>query len=100
LLLFSLKTFQAIEDQDIKQFLTLTCMAVNCDLLLWTKNINFTSQVEDFWVMTPCSVVVGDQRFRGPCCLQLQGSMDFWNVGILPQHYMASQPRSPRIESL
>jgi hypothetical protein len=24
------------------------------------------SQVEVFWVVTPCSVVVGYQRFRGP----------------------------------
>jgi len=31
------------------------------------------------WDVTPCSVVVGYQRFRGP-----------WNVGILPQHYTAS----------
>jgi len=29
-------------------------------------------QVKVFWVVTPCSVVVGN-RFRGPCCLQLQG---------------------------
>jgi len=34
-------------------------------------------QVEVFWVVTPCSVVVGYQLFRG--------SMDLWNVGILPQ---------------
>jgi hypothetical protein len=27
---------------------------------------------EVFCVMTPCSVVVGYQRFRGPCCLHLQ----------------------------
>jgi hypothetical protein len=27
------------------------------------------------------------------------GSMDLWNVGILPQHYMSSQPRKPRLES-
>jgi hypothetical protein len=26
------------------------------------------------------------------------GSMDLWNVGILPQHYTASQPRRPRLE--
>jgi len=27
------------------------------------------------------------------------GSMDLRNVGILSQHYMASQPRTPRLES-
>jgi hypothetical protein len=26
-----------------------------------------------FWVVTPCSVVVGCQRFGGPCCFHLQG---------------------------
>jgi hypothetical protein len=30
-------------------------------------------QVEVFWVLTPCVVMVGYQRFRGPCCLHLQG---------------------------
>jgi hypothetical protein len=29
-------------------------------------------QVAVFWIMAPCSVVVGYQRFRGPCCLHLQ----------------------------
>jgi hypothetical protein len=29
--------------------------------------------VEVFWVVTPCSVVVGYQHFRGSCCLQLHG---------------------------
>jgi hypothetical protein len=29
--------------------------------------------VEVFWDVTPCSVVVGYQRFRGPWCLHLQG---------------------------
>jgi len=29
-------------------------------------------QVVVFWVLTPCSVVAGYQRFRGPCCLQLK----------------------------
>jgi len=24
-------------------------------------------QVEIFWIVTPCSVVLGHQRFRGPC---------------------------------
>jgi hypothetical protein len=26
-------------------------------------------------------------------------SMDLWNVGILPQHYTVSQPRKPRLET-
>jgi hypothetical protein len=30
-------------------------------------------QVDVFWVVTPCSVVSGYQRFRGPCCLHFQG---------------------------
>jgi len=35
-------------------------------------------QIEVFWVVMPCSVVVGYQNFRGLCCLHLQeGSMDF-----------------------
>jgi len=29
-------------------------------------------QVEVFWVVTQCSVMVGYQPFRGPCCLHLQ----------------------------
>jgi hypothetical protein len=29
-------------------------------------------QVEVFWVVTPCSVVVGHHCLRGPCCLHLQ----------------------------
>jgi hypothetical protein len=31
------------------------------------------SQVEVFWVVSSSSVVVGHQRFIGPCCLHLQG---------------------------
>jgi hypothetical protein len=33
-------------------------------------------QVEVVWVVTPCKVVVGYQRFRGPCCLHLQGEVN------------------------
>jgi len=32
-------------------------------------------QVEVFWVVTPCSVVVGYHRFGGPCCCHLQGGV-------------------------
>jgi hypothetical protein len=30
-------------------------------------------QVEVVWVVMLCSVVVGCQHFRGPCCLHIQG---------------------------
>jgi len=29
-----------------------------------------------FWVVTPCSDVVGFQRFGGPCCLHPQGEVN------------------------
>jgi hypothetical protein len=32
-------------------------------------------QVEVFWVVMPCSVVVGSQPFRAPCCHHLQGGV-------------------------
>jgi len=30
-------------------------------------------QVEVFWVVTLCNVMVGYQCFRDPCCLHVQG---------------------------
>jgi hypothetical protein len=58
-------------------------------------------QVEFFWLLTLCCFVVGYQRFRYPCCLHFRMTwcVDLWNVGILPQHYITSQPRRPRLES-
>jgi len=62
--------------------------------------------------VTPQGVAVGYQRFGGPCCVHLHGeviyvlhpedggSMVLRNVGILPQHYTASQRRKSRLESL
>jgi len=46
--------------------------------------------------------VVGYHRFRGPCCFHHQGgsgggSMDLWNIGILPRHYTAPQLRGTRL---
>jgi hypothetical protein len=32
--------------------------------------------VEVFWVVMPCSVVVGYTLFRGPYCFHLQGEME------------------------
>jgi hypothetical protein len=87
----------------------------------------YSIQVDVFWDVTPCSVVVGYQRFRGTFCLDrhwrrrqhgplkrwyptttLHGvtsqktedgtNTDPWNVGILPQHNIASQPRILKME--
>jgi len=33
----------------------------------WAIGI-FTFQVQVFWVVLPCSIAVGHQRFEGPCC--------------------------------
>jgi len=61
------------------------------------------NQVMIVRVVMPCSVVVGYQRFTGPCCLCLwgddRGSMVLQNVGILHHYYMATQPRRPHFES-
>jgi hypothetical protein len=43
-------------------------------------------QVVVFWVVRPCSDVVGYRRFGGICCLRKV----LLNVGILPQHYTMS----------
>jgi hypothetical protein len=57
-------------------------------------------QVEVFWVVTHCSVVVGYQQFIGPYFFLLQGkckgSKVLQNVDILLQHYRASQPIRPQ----
>jgi len=54
-------------------------------------------QVEFFWFVTPCSVVVRYQSFRDS--RYEEGSLDFWKVGNLPQHYTASQTRTLLPES-
>jgi hypothetical protein len=54
-------------------------------------------QVVVFWVMTPCSDVVGYQRFGGPCCLHLQGEVSeawienhrivmWWDTNVSEDH--------------
>jgi hypothetical protein len=42
-----------------------------------------------FWVVTTCSVVVGIEPEDG-------STKVLRNIGILSQHYIASQPRKPR----
>jgi hypothetical protein len=39
-----------------------------------------------FWVVVPCSVAAGYQRFGGPCA-------SIFRVGIQTPHYTAQQPR-------
>jgi hypothetical protein len=51
-------------------------------------------QVAVFWIVTPCSDVVGYRRFGEPCCLhhpEDEDGMVLRNVGILPHHYKVSQ---------
>jgi hypothetical protein len=54
-------------------------------------------QVEVFSVVTPCSVMLGYQRFRGPCWLHLHPENGVIMVGY---HNTASLPRRPRHEIL
>jgi len=54
-----------------------------------------SGDVEVFWAVTLCSALVGD-HIQG----EEGGSMDLWNVGILPQHYTVSQPRRHPLEAL
>jgi len=42
----------------------------------FTFTIILLVQVEVFWVVTPCRIVVGHQRFRGLPCLHLQGEVN------------------------
>jgi hypothetical protein len=41
------------------------------------------NEVDVFWVVTPCSVAVGYQRFGEPCCLHLQGVAPAWRAAVL-----------------
>jgi hypothetical protein len=62
----------------------LSVSLVNCLFLLYMLHCRVISsilefillvQVQLFWVMMLCSVVVGYQCFRGPCCLHLLGNV-------------------------
>jgi len=44
------------------------------------------NQVMVLWVVMPCSDVVGDQHFGGPCCLHLHPEDVGSTVCILPHH--------------
>jgi hypothetical protein len=40
-------------------------------------------QFKVFWVVMPCSVVVGYQHFRGPCCLYRVKMEEAWTSETL-----------------
>jgi hypothetical protein len=46
-----------------------------CIINMGSDVISQLFHVEVFWVVTPCCYVVGCQRFRGSCCLHLQGEV-------------------------
>jgi hypothetical protein len=52
---------------------------------------NLTDRVEDFWVVIPCTVAVGYQRFGGPYCLHLQGDMRSTDIdpGCIAADYLS-----------
>jgi hypothetical protein len=59
-------------------------------------------QVEVFWVLTSFSEWCGRiPTFRSSMMNPPEdgGSMDLRNVGTLPRHYTASQPRRPRLHT-
>jgi hypothetical protein len=61
-----------------------------------------SAEVKNAWAIPPLSQCV----FMAWCLVKHRDnfaftftSMEHWSVGILPQHYTASQPRRPRLES-
>jgi hypothetical protein len=80
-------------------------LIASCNLLVWKEAFisEFVLQIMAFWVVTLCTVVVGYQRFGGPCYLHLHpengGSKVLRNTGVLPHYYMALQPRRLQLES-
>jgi hypothetical protein len=79
-----------------------TWMACDISINVIHSELHVTRQVGVSRVTTPYNVAVGRQRFGGPCCLPYLpedgDSKVLRNVGIL-QHYTASQPGKPRLES-
>jgi hypothetical protein len=43
-------------------------------------------EIEVLWFVTPCSVVVGYQRFRGPYCLHFLGEVSLVSYQNTTRH--------------
>jgi len=51
-------------------------------------------EVEVFWVVTPCNVVVGYQLSRDPCCLHLMGCDAVYCCGRISTFQISMLPPS------
>jgi hypothetical protein len=44
-----------------------------------TRSLELITSIHSFWVVEPCSVVVGYWHFGGPCCQWMQhGPLKYW----------------------
>jgi hypothetical protein len=55
-----------------------TCRPQDSQLLYISSSVH----VEVFRIVSPCSVAVGYWRFRGPCCLHLQGEVTIFPTAL------------------
>jgi hypothetical protein len=73
-------------------------MVINYETMLEVSFEAFTAvmiQVVVSWVVTPCGVVVGYQRFRGLSCLHLQSEVNAWrytSASLMNSNILAGWP--------